>query len=53
LEPLWVESFRYHRWANLHLLDVCAGLTGEQLQLTTRGTYGTIASTFQHLVAAE
>lgn len=50
---MWIEAFRYHKWANLHLLDVCAGLTDEQLQLTTPGTYGTIASTFQHLVAAE
>jgi uncharacterized damage-inducible protein DinB len=53
LEPLWVESFRYHKWANLHLLDVCTGLSDEQLQLTTPGTYGTIASTLQHLIAAE
>jgi uncharacterized damage-inducible protein DinB len=37
----------------LHLLDVCAKLTDEQLQLTAPGTYGTIASTFQHLIAAE
>jgi uncharacterized damage-inducible protein DinB len=53
LEQLWVEAFRYHKWANLHLLDVCAQLTGEQLQLTTPGTYGTVASTFQHMLAAE
>jgi uncharacterized damage-inducible protein DinB len=53
LEELWIEAFRYHKWANLHLLDVCAKLTDEQLELTAPGTYGTIASTFQHLLAAE
>ncbi len=53
LGPLGVEAFRYHRWANLHLLDVCAGLTAEQLQLTAAGTYGTIEATLAHLVGAE
>jgi uncharacterized damage-inducible protein DinB len=53
LDTLWIEAFRYHKWANLHLLDVCAKLTDEQLESTAPGTYGTIASTFQHLIAAE
>src|SRR2546423_3966148 len=48
-----IEAFRYHKWANLHLLDVCANLNPDQLQLTSPGTYGTIAATLQHLVAAE
>jgi uncharacterized damage-inducible protein DinB len=48
-----IEAFRYHKWANLHLLDVCARLSDEQLQLTSPGTYGTIAATLLHLVAAE
>ena len=51
-EPL-IEAFRYHRWANLHLLDVCSKLSDEQLQLTAPGTYGTIAATFLHLLSAE
>jgi uncharacterized damage-inducible protein DinB len=51
--PFWIEAFRYHKWANLHLLDACAGLTDEQLQLTTPGTYGTIAATFMHMLGAE
>ncbi len=51
--PLLVEAFRYNRWANLHLLDICAGLSEDQLQLTTPGTYGTIAATLQHLLGAE
>ena len=53
MEPLLVEAFRYNKWANLHLLDVCAEFTDEQLQMTAPGTYGTIASTFIHLLAAE
>ena len=53
MEPLLVEAFRYNKWANLHLLDVCAGFTDEQLQMTAPGTYGTIASTFFHLLGAE
>jgi uncharacterized damage-inducible protein DinB len=51
--PLLIETFRYHKWANLHLMDVCAKLSEDQLQLTAPGTYGTIAATLQHLVAAE
>ncbi len=51
--PLLIEAFRYHKWANLHLLDVCAGLTGEQLQLSSPGTYGTISATLLHLLGAE
>src|SRR5256712_5494215 len=53
MEPLLVEAFRYNKWANLHLLDVCGSFTDEQLQMTAPGTNGTIASTFFHLVAAE
>ncbi len=53
MEPLLVEAFRYNKWANLHLLDVCAGFSDEQLQMTAPGTFGTIASTFFHLLAAE
>jgi len=51
--PILVEAFRYNRWANLHLLDVCAGLSDDQLQLTAAGTYGTIAATLMHLLSAE
>ena len=51
--PVLVEAFRYNKWANLHLLDVCAKLSDEQLELTSPGTYGTIAATWQHLVNSE
>jgi len=51
--PWSIEAFRYNKWANLHLLDVCAKLSDERLQLTSPGTYGTIAATWLHLLAAE
>ena len=53
MDELLIEAFRYNKWANLHLLDVCAALTADQLELTTPGTYGTISATLLHLVAAE
>jgi uncharacterized damage-inducible protein DinB len=53
VDELLIEAFRYNKWANLHLLDVCGTLSAEQLQLTTPGTYGTIAATLLHLFAAE
>jgi uncharacterized damage-inducible protein DinB len=53
VDELLIEAFRYNKWANLHLLDVCEKLSEEQLQLTAPGTYGTIAATFLHLFSAE
>jgi uncharacterized damage-inducible protein DinB len=53
LGPYWIEAFRYHRWANTHLLGVLSGFGDEQLQLTAPGTYGTIAATLQHMFSAE
>ena len=48
-----LEAFRYNRWANLHLLDICSSLDEAKLQLTSPGTYGTIGATLQHLLATE
>jgi uncharacterized damage-inducible protein DinB len=53
LGPLLIEAFRYHKWASLHLLGVCATLTDEQLRLTGPGTYGSVSDTLMHLLAAE
>jgi uncharacterized damage-inducible protein DinB len=53
LDAPLIEAFRYNKWANLHLLDVSAKLSDEQLQLTAPGTYGTIAATLLHLMSAE
>ena len=53
MHPIWAEALGYNRWATLQLLDACSPLTDEQLQLTSPGTYGTIAATLQHMLSAE
>lgn len=53
MDALLIETFKYNKWANLHLLGVCGSLTADQLQWTAPGTYGTIASTWHHLLSAE
>jgi uncharacterized damage-inducible protein DinB len=45
--------FRHNRWANMRILERCAGLTDEQLDATIAGTYGAIRDTLQHIVTAE
>lgn len=53
MSDVLVQALSYNRWANLKLLDVCAELSAEQLELSSPGTYGSIAATWQHLLAAE
>lgn len=45
--------FDHNRWANLRLLNVCAGLTEAQLDGVVIGAYGSIRDTLQHLAVAE
>ncbi len=45
--------FGHNKWANLKLLDFCAGLSDEQLQTAAVGTYGSIRATLAHIVRAE
>ena len=45
--------FSHNRWANIRLLERCAGLTKEQLDATISGAYGSIRDTLQHIVRAE
>jgi uncharacterized damage-inducible protein DinB len=45
--------FRHNRWANVRILERCAGLTDEQLDATIVGTFGSIRDTLQHIVTAE
>lgn len=45
--------YQQNRWANLRILEVCAGLTNEQLDSTLVGTYGSIRDTLQHITTAE
>ena len=53
MEGIAIDALRYNRWANLQLLQECRDLSDLQLQLTVPGTYGTIAATFMHILAAE
>jgi uncharacterized damage-inducible protein DinB len=45
--------FSHNLWANLRLLERCAGLAGEELAATIPGTYGTIHDTLQHIITSE
>ena len=45
--------FRHNRWANVRILERCAGLTDEQLDATIVGAFGSIRDTLQHIVTAE
>ena len=47
------DCFRYNLWANLRLLDACAGLSDAQLDATTKGTYGSVRDILTHLFASE
>lgn len=47
------EVFRHLNWANVALLDYCARLDTESLDMGSPGTYGSIRETLHHLVAAE
>jgi len=50
----WTTAFyRQNEWANLALIDLCSGLSDEQLDATVPGTYGTIRETLRHIVSAE
>jgi uncharacterized damage-inducible protein DinB len=50
---LLATLFRHNRWANLRLLDTCAGLSDAQWQAGVLGTYGSVRDTLVHLLAAE
>ena len=45
--------FRHNLWANLRLIELCAGLTAEQLATATPGAYGSIRDTLAHIASAE
>ncbi len=47
------DFFQYNLWANLRLLEACAYLSDAQLDVTTKGTFGSVRETLMHLFAAE
>jgi uncharacterized damage-inducible protein DinB len=50
---LVTRFFRHNTWADLKLLDFCAGLGDDQLNATAVGTFGSIRDTLVHIVDAE
>jgi uncharacterized damage-inducible protein DinB len=51
--PLLEDAFDHHVWATLALIDACAALSKEQLEMTAPGTYGSVMGTLRHIVAAD
>jgi uncharacterized damage-inducible protein DinB len=45
--------FNHNLWANLRLVEACAGLTEAQLDTSVTGTFGSIRETFRHIARAE
>jgi len=53
MDELLLEAFRHNAWATKRLLEFCHALPPDQLNATATGTYGTIISTFNHLIYAD
>jgi len=45
--------FSHNLWANVGILERCAGLASEQLDATISGAFGSIRDTLQHIVTSE
>ncbi|HYF62036.1 MAG TPA: DinB family protein, partial [Herpetosiphonaceae bacterium] len=45
--------FRHNRWANLKLLEACAGLSAAQFEESMVGAFGSIGATLRHIVGSE
>jgi uncharacterized damage-inducible protein DinB len=52
-EDTLTTMFGHHRWANLQLLELCSGLSDEQLDATLIGGFGSIRDTLRHIVRGE
>lgn len=47
------ELFRHNKWANICLLDLCAGRDDAVLNASVPGTFGSVRETLQHIVRGE
>jgi uncharacterized damage-inducible protein DinB len=47
------DPLRHNSWATAQLLELCKGLSPEQLRSSSPGNYGTILETLQHIIGAE
>ncbi len=52
-EPTLLEFVQYNQWANEALLAVCANVDPALLDAEIPGAYGTIVTTFLHVLRAE
>jgi uncharacterized damage-inducible protein DinB len=53
-ENILVKLFEHNHWANLQILQACAGLSDEQLDAQPQSaTMGSIRTTLVHLVSAQ
>ena len=50
---LLADALGHHVWASERLIDACDGLTQQQLETATPGTFGPIIATLRHLVATD
>ena len=48
-----LRQIRHDIWATEKLVAHCRSLTDAQLELTTKGTYGDVRRTLEHIVAAD
>ena len=47
------DAFRHNSWATKQLLQVCRGLSAEQLTLPTNESFGSILDTFNHILMSD
>jgi uncharacterized damage-inducible protein DinB len=45
--------FRHNQWANLRLLERCAGLSKEQMEARILGSSGSLRETLEHITIAQ
>ena len=50
MASLLVTFYEHNTWANLRLLDFCAGLSDEHLDASAPGTLGRVRDTLVHIV---
>jgi len=48
-----LDPVRHNSWATERLIEFCSELPSSQLETSSEGTYGSIASTLGHIVGAE
>lgn len=53
LEPTMIEFFHYNHWANQELMRICIDVSDDLITATIPGSYGSIRTTFIHILKAE